>query len=351
MGMTFEQYQGPLHRILMHFCTRSIESENRLSEYLTKIVAEQLAASYQVLDGLSVTEAGTPVTITVPNFSVEEYQNHRDREYLAPLLEIYRIVREELAEFVDGFYIHGSLATLDYVKGWSDVDTLAILSKEAVTDSARLLRLREIFGKIHAAMRHIDPLQHHGVIVATAIDLKSYPEHILPLTVLARMKCMSETGMQVKLSVRALPAGFGHLKRLLEFIAEAGKAGVFEHHAYGDEYLLAEYKNADNAMYQFKYYVGQFLLIPSLYLTAVGNSVYKKESFELVREIFPKAVMAWIDLISAVRAKWGEKEGTAYVPNKIPEWVRAMIPTDYFKRGAEVAVSLLDHIEQMYGSQ
>ena len=33
-----------------------------------------------------------------------------------------------------GFYLHGSLSTLDYIKGWSDADTLMIIKKDVVKD-------------------------------------------------------------------------------------------------------------------------------------------------------------------------------------------------------------------------
>ena len=219
--MTFEQYQVPLHKMLTHFCTKSIQSENRLSDYVTSVVAEQLAASYTVLDGLSVDGIGSSVVVDIPKFSIQEYRSHLDYQYLAPLLDIYAFVNDKLSSFIDGFYLHGSLATMDYIKGWSDVDTFVILSLNTVTDAKKLLQVRSIFSKIHQAMKRIDSLQHHGVILATGVDLKSYSEYILPVKVFERMKCMSGSGNKTELKVRTLPTGFDYLTRFLAFLIEA----------------------------------------------------------------------------------------------------------------------------------
>lgn len=344
--MNFGTYQKSLHRLLVHFCTKSIVSENRLSEYFTSLIAEQLAVSYKVLEGLPIIAPSVPIKIQTPPFLLKEYLKHKDHGYFSPLIAIYNIAENELNPFINGFYLHGSLATMDYVKGWSDVDTFVILSKATATNPDSLLKARLIFMKIQALMRKIDPLQHHGVIVTTAVDFKSYPEDILPLEVFRRMKMIYGRKAEMALGLRKDEMAFKHLKGLLEFVMEAGEKGVFESHAYNNEYLFSQYRNYQNGMYQLKYYLGQFLLLPSLYLTAIAENSYKKDSFEKVRSIFPKEVMEWIDLISDLRKKWGKKEGIKYLPNEIPSWVRKMVPQNYLEIGAYMAETLLKHIEE-----
>ena len=46
-----------------------------------------------------------------------------DLEYLKPLKELKEYANSNLKQYLSGFYLHGSLATKDYIKGWSDVDT------------------------------------------------------------------------------------------------------------------------------------------------------------------------------------------------------------------------------------
>jgi predicted nucleotidyltransferase len=343
--MNFETYQNTLHKLLTHFSTRSITSENCLSNHLSALIAETMASSYKLLDALPTSVPTTHFEIQTNPFSIKQYEKHKDYSYLSPLADIYEIVKNELSPFVDGFYLHGSLATMDYVKGWSDVDTFAVLSRETVTSLSSLLKLRPIFYKIHDLMKTIAPLQHHGVLVTTAIDFKSYDESILPLKVFERMKLMAGKEQQIKGFVKKSRPDFTQLKNNLKFIIEANKKGRFEHHAYSDEYLLSEYRNARNGMYQLKYYLEQFLLLPSLYLTAINKGCYKKDSFAKVRSIFPNVTMEWIDLISELREEWGKAIGENYEPNEIPAWVRNKIPSDYFMAGANAAEALLEHIK------
>jgi hypothetical protein len=344
--MNFEIYQNTLHKLLTHFSTRSITSENCLSNHLLALTAETMAVSYKLLDTLPTSIPNAYFEIPTNPFSIRQYEKHKDHSYLSPLADINEIVTNELTPFVDGFYLHGSLATMDYVKGWSDVDTFALLSKKTATSQKNLLQVRKVFKKIHDLMKTIAPLQHHGVLVTTAIDFKSYNESFLPLKVFKQMKLM--TGKkQIKGQVKESPPDFTTLKNKLEFIIEANKKNCFEHHAYSDEYLLSEYRNAHNGMYQLKYYLEQFLLLPSLYLTAINKGCYKKDSFEKVQSIFPNVTIEWIDLISELRKEWGEAIGENYKPNEIPTWVRKNIPFDYFKAGANAAEALLEHIKKV----
>jgi len=345
--MNFETHQNTLHKLLTHFFTRSITSENCLSNHLSALIAETLASSYKLLDTLSTSIPTAHFEIQTNSFSIRRYEQHKDYSYLSPLVEINEIAANELISFIDGFYLHGSLATMDYVKGWSDVDTFVVLSRETVTSSTSLLKLRQIFSTIHDLMKMIAPLQHHGVMVTTAIDFKSYDESFLPLKVFEQMKLMAGKKQQIKGLVKKSQPDFTLLKNRLKFIVEANKKGIFEHHAYSDEYLLCEYRNAHNGMYQFKYYLEQFLLIPSLYLTAINEGCYKKDSFAKIQPVFPKITIEWINLISELREEWGEAIGENYKPNEIPIWVRNKIPSDYFKAGAKAAEALLEHIKKV----
>src|SRR3989338_6120551 len=74
-------------------------------------------------------------------FSLKEYDK-KDHGYLQPVKELQEYAGKKLADDVKGCYLHGSLATNDFVKGWSDCDTLLVIGKEALHDPRRLLALR-----------------------------------------------------------------------------------------------------------------------------------------------------------------------------------------------------------------
>ena len=104
--------------------------------------------------------------------------------------EIIEIANNELKSLTQSLYLHGSLASMDYVKGWSDVDMFIILSRNAVTNKNNLLHIRKTFSRIHNLMKKVDPLQHHGLILDTEIDFKSYTDQIIPSIVFKKMKNM-----------------------------------------------------------------------------------------------------------------------------------------------------------------
>ena len=328
--------------LLTHFCNKSIKSDNRLSEYLTGLIAKQLALTYQLLPSLPVNCHLEKFQIDIHEFKPQDYQTSE----LTPLIKIYEIVNRNLSSFFKGFYLHGSMATHDYIPGWSDVDTLAILSSKTTQDPRALMQVREEILSIISLMIEICPLQHHGAMVITEQDLNLYTDSKLPVAVFENMKSLKKGKTVLQGQRQNLVPSLSSFVNVLEQLIHAGESETFETHAYEGEYLLPLYKNAENGMYQFKYFLEQFSLLPALYLSGIGRPCYKKLSFDRVRDIFSKEAMDWIDLISEIRQEWGTKEGYEYQPNSIPSWLQKKIPTNYFEKGARIAHALRKDLVQ-----
>ena len=60
----------------------------------------------------------------------------------------------------------GSMSTLDYSMGWSDLDTLVIVKRDFKI-SDKLINLRKHIMTILPELYAIDPLQHHQFIITT----------------------------------------------------------------------------------------------------------------------------------------------------------------------------------------
>ena len=75
----------------------------------------------------------------------------------------------------------GSVATRDYVRGFSDTETLLVIRRETATDAARLLRLRGLVERSMRSLYRIDPFQHHGHFVISEMDFDYYPQAFVPL--------------------------------------------------------------------------------------------------------------------------------------------------------------------------
>lgn len=104
------------------------------------MLAENISLGYQNL--IANAEKLDEQIIVVKELDEDEYLNW-DRNYLLPVVQLKEFARRELSEYLEGFLIHGSIATLDYSKGWSNLDTYLIVSKGTVYDRDRLITLSE----------------------------------------------------------------------------------------------------------------------------------------------------------------------------------------------------------------
>ena len=108
--------------------------------YAANMLAENISLGYQNL--IANAEKLDEQIIVVKELDEDEYLNW-DRNYLLPVVQLKEFARRELSEYLEGFLIHGSIATLDYSKGWSNLDTYLIVSKGTVYDRDRLITLSE----------------------------------------------------------------------------------------------------------------------------------------------------------------------------------------------------------------
>lgn len=211
-----------------------------------------------------------------------------DLAYLKPLNGLKAYARKSLKQYLSGFYLHGSLATKDYVKGWSDVDTLAIISRKTIENPEKLLELRSKMYLMRHFFYKIDPLQHHGSIVISEYDLQSYCQAYFPVTI------------------------FRHAKSFFD----GDRAAVFRARDYSGEALaemfwfvsyfrkLYSEREYNMGSYNLKILLHSITLFPSLYLQAKGILGYKKFSFDIAKKDFKKENWKIIDDVSLLRRNW-----------------------------------------------
>lgn len=203
----------------------------------------------------------------------------KDKQFLKPIYEIKRICHN-----IDilGFYLHGSLSTLDYIKGWSDADTLMILKRGTVEDPKKLLRLRKQTIKIVKKLFEIDYHQLHGCFVVCEEDMSFYSQSYFPLELFkySTIICGSRN-LVFKLRDDRLE-----------------KKNVFEGFV---KYL----KNAEpkNSM-EWKEFYHFILLLPCIYLQAKGKHVYKRDSFGLVGKEFNKKDLKVLERVTWIMNNW-----------------------------------------------
>jgi len=329
--------QDNFHEMLTWFLNPKSISLDKEGPWRVANIAKNLCSQYQFLQ--TTKEKKETNTITIEALQEEDYIA-KDKDFLTPVITLKTFANKQLKPFLKDFLVHGSMATLDYAKGWSDFDTFVIIKGETFKDHQSLIALRTLLWEAHPTLLEIDPLQHHSFIYCTEFDLTNYPSYYLPKEVLPYSKSLfGNTEIEIH-TISVQEKVKDNFRKKVALFKQAVEEGIFKHHVYQGEYLLANYENSNNAMYQMKYFLAVVMILPSLYLEAKGQSCYKKFSFEKVKEEFTQS---WdiIEKASKIRLLWETKEQHPYQNNNIPEWLKKELGNNYFEE-AYLLISEMD---------
>jgi hypothetical protein len=197
----------------------------------------------------------------------------------------------------DELIIHGSQATADYEKGFSDVDTLLLVSSDAAVSWRSLIALRGAAYPMTRFMYRVDPLQHHGFFACTAIDMHAYPETFLPLSTLA---LSSSVGAPVSLRVQVRPS-------------DREATGAFVSLCQELRRYFVQHRDFSN-LYEFKAFLSFVMLLPAFFFQALGESMDKKASLARFRASFPEHAGV-LDTATRLRASFFPDVATGW-----PAW-------------------------------
>lgn len=265
---------------LYYALNRYLNSDSDDPEAVKKIVVgyKNLWRSF---DGATT----APQTIKAPAINLAEYKS---TPYFFTLRKLSRSVKADLVKYIKTFFIHGSLATMDFVPGFSDLDTYAIVKKEICLNAKKLNEFREKLVNARKFLIEVDPLAHHGFIFCAEQNLDYYPQHFLPVAVLHYAKVLygsEQITFNIRDSAKEAKENFYHYYKIFQNIAETGII-----------------KNKPGSrIYQLKWFVSMLLLMPSLYLQAKGIYLYKKFSFDFFKHPF-------LDKLSAARKNFRNAE-------------------------------------------
>ena len=212
----------------------------------------------------------------------------KDQVFLKPLGDLKDYANEKLRGHLAGFYLHGSLATKDYVKGWSDVDTISIVSRETLENPKMLMELRDHMFRARKFFYQVDPLQHHGSIMIAEYDLKNYCQAYFPVQIFRYSKSFFEDDGEMQFKVRGYSSEA--LAKIFWFVSYFRAIGMAKIHNLGSH----EAKSLLHAV----------TLFPALYLQARGSLMYKKFSFNKAKRHFGGETWKVIDYVSSLRNNW-----------------------------------------------
>jgi hypothetical protein len=268
--------------------------------------AQVISVGYRTAEALfrALPEDGLRVQDLVPPEPIDAraYQGN-DAVYLAPVVGLDQYAKRALTADLAGFFLHGSLATLDYAQDYSDLDTLMVLKRATVNEPERLVAFARRYRTSLTFLYRFDPLQHHGHIVATEIDLDCYADCFFPLSVLHYARSLG--GSWASRVVR-------YRDDSEEMAAEFSRVcEVFAHRA-ADGYRPSD-------PFELKNFLSELMLLPALYCQCLGTPCYKKFSFDRARPDFPDADWKVMEDATHVRSGWryGRKtDGWAGLPSR-----------------------------------
>jgi hypothetical protein len=212
--------------------------------------------------------------------------NKKDLKYIRPLLNSRKKLLKA-TNLIKGFYVHGSLSTHDYIKGWSDVDTLLVTKRGVMNYSSKILQLRKQIMTSSPFFYQIDPYQHHGIFIITEEEMNYYPQHYFPILLFKYSTCLFGA-QSLNFNIRK-----DNIERIKEF-----------------ENILNQIKTiSPKNEYETKFFLSLFLLFPTLYLQAKENFIYKRNSFEEIRKYIKKDFKL-INKVSEIRTSWHKRPKT-----------------------------------------
>lgn len=204
---------------------------------------------------------------------------------LALIKELVQLIERDYSELFHSVIVHGSVATNEVIP-YSDFDGLLVV-KDTLLTSKKLERFKS------ESMRLIlkfDPLQHHGWFQIKKSDFGDYPESYLPVSTLKHSKLIYPVVDSLKFNLEVSPT--------IDYKSSLG--GILNQFE-----LRIQNQWKPSNVYELKSILSQIMLIPCLYYSAINNNgIFKRESFNAVKENFNKNQWMPIKISSQIRLNW-----------------------------------------------
>jgi len=242
----------------------------------------QLVELFQILDQqLSETGCNSSEVVVHPS---KANPNNEPRQ----LTKIRQLVTERLQQTNTQLLVQGSVATDEQI-GYSDLDLWLVVSREALSQADRLQELAKLIFSVQRFLFEFDPLQHHGVMLATQIDLPRYSEAYLPMDALAKARyvCPGNGGPLItRPRSSALETGMTFFNLLALF-----RQSVQQNSKYEEAFAV-------------KSILSHTMLLPAFFEGAQGRPCFKGDSFARVKSHVPADTWSIMEEVSEVRQNW-----------------------------------------------
>jgi hypothetical protein len=202
--------------------------------------------------------------------------------------EMQQFIQSKLNDVILSAYLHGSLGTNELIN-YSDFDGIVILNHQTFATTKSLYRTAILLKQSELIMKKMDPLQHHGWFIATDKDLTNFPVSYFPPALFKHCCCIHGDS---ELTVSYAPP------------SKDEAVNNFKKHC---RHLLSNLNNENylTNYYDLKSLLSGFMLLPSFYLQIKNTEgVFKKDSFELLRQQLSVKEYEVMDVVSELRQHW-----------------------------------------------
>ena len=237
---------------------------------------------------LKCKETSLQKAVTVTTLKpVKTCLNHYPSFIRSSLQSLHSILHS-CADFLEGVYLHGSLATLDFIPGASDLDLVYFLNSKTVQDPQSLLSFRRRLQGTATYFYQIDSLQHHGPYILSPVFQNNYLESYLPIAVWRNSRPL--LGSQ-RISFKPAESPF-HQELWFRRSVQYYRRHFFEN---------SQLKN----LYDAKLFLSMSTLLPAIaYSYAKGEYTDKVHALAWIGASYPHPHIAeWIEKLTCIRTK------------------------------------------------
>ncbi|HEY0090033.1 MAG TPA: hypothetical protein VGB37_14400, partial [Candidatus Lokiarchaeia archaeon] len=196
----FQKYFKDIQRILFQL-GEDEKCQNIFSytRYNLKDIAFIISELYEIYDKIAQKYQNFTIRKVIRcknRFHPKIYKN-KDAIYFEPVILLWKYINRYLKDSLLGFFLHGSVSTLDFIKGYSDLDTLLILKKEVIKNHKKLLVFRK---QLINSLRYLflfDPFQHHEHFIYSEYEMFYYPQMLFPLILFEYSTSLFETDKEL----------------------------------------------------------------------------------------------------------------------------------------------------------
>jgi hypothetical protein len=191
--------------------------------------------------------------------------------------------------------VHGSIGDLNEIE-FSDFDGILLIDTSKIQHALQLHELRQLIKKTESLFLNQDALQHHGWAIFTNAELLQFSDHLFPLDIIIKSKCLFPNEEYV-------------LKA--QVFSENEQYKILLKHLCASILRKTNHLNTLKNQYIFKNLLSEIMLLPSAFLQAKNyKSIEKRHSFSTLKKEFSEIDAEILDWSSEIRLNWKQEKLT-----------------------------------------